>query len=180
MKKPRVKVGEYKRVFKGLLIDVFQTTARFPSGQIKTFERGVKAPSVCIMAIDEKGRLILIREYRLRHNRYEIRLPAGRIEKNESPKAAAQRELREETGFRAKNLKLFHKSEGAQSLIWSSYVFLATGLTPDPLVGDEDEDITLMPTSLTKALKMVKEETIKNEFISYLIFKLYNQRSRLS
>ena len=114
MNKKRVKVGKYKTVFNGVIFKIKQAKAIFPSGKVKTFEQAVRPVSVTIMAIDNKGQLLLTREYRQKYKRYLWRLPAGRVEKNESPLKAAQRELREETGFKARKIKLFNFSDMGQ------------------------------------------------------------------
>ncbi len=176
--KKRIKVGKYRTVFKGIIFDIKQAKAEFPSGKIKTFELAVRPPSVTILAIDDKDRLFLTREYRQKYGRYLWRLPAGRVDKNEKPIKAAQRELQEETGYKAKKLKLFHMSGMGQSLDWKRYTYIATGLTHAPLLGDEDEDIKVIPTSLSKAYKLVKEGKVENEGMAYIIFKLYNQKKK--
>lgn len=175
----RIKIGKYKTVFRGIIFEIKQAKAIFPSGQVKIFEQAVRPPSVTILAIDKKGKLLLTREYRSKYKRYLWRLPAGRVDRKENQLKAAQRELREETGFRASKMKLFHLTDMGQSLDWKRYTYLATGLTSAPLKGDEDEDITVVPTSILKAFKMVLEGKIENEAMSYLILKLYNSRNKL-
>src|SRR3989344_2547288 len=174
--KKRVKVGKYKTVFNGVIFKIKQAKAIFPSGKVKTFEQAVRPVSVTIMAIDNKGQLLLTREYRQKYKRYLWRLPAGRVEKNESPLKAAQRELREETGFKARKIKLFNFSDMGQSLDWKRYTYLATELKPAPLAGDEDEDIKVIPTPIKKAFGMVLKSKIQSMDMAYLILKLYNQK----
>ena len=173
MAKKRIKVGKYKTVFRGITFEIKRARAISPSGKIKILEQATRPPLVTILALDEKGRLLLNLEYRLKYKKYLWRLPAGRVDKEEDPLKAAQRELREETGFRAKKIKLFHTSESGQSLNWEKYAYLATGLTPDPLEGDEDEDIKVVPTSIDKAFKMAIGGEIKNEEMAYLVIRLY-------
>lgn len=58
--------------------------------------------SAVMMARDARGRILLVRQYRLPARDYLWELPAGRIDEGETPLRAARRELREETGCTAK------------------------------------------------------------------------------
>jgi len=173
MAKKRVKVGKYKTVFKGVIFKIKQAKAVFPSGKITTFEQVARPPTVTILAIDAKGRLLLTKEYRLKHRKYLWRLPSGRVEKNETPLQAARRELQEEAGLKAKKLKLFHVRGSSQTLDWKLYCYIATDFTPAPTKSDEDEDIKIVPTSIKKAFKMVANGEIKKENMAYVIMKLH-------
>src|SRR5437764_10694845 len=71
--------------------------------------------SAVVMPVDEKKRVLLVRQYRLPAKQYLWELPAGRIDPGENALQAARRELREETGYRAKKfVKLadFYPSPG--------------------------------------------------------------------
>jgi ADP-ribose pyrophosphatase len=98
--------------------------------------------SAVMMPVDEKGRVLLVRQYRLPARASLWELPAGRLDPGETPLAAARRELVEETGYRARNWKKlvsFYVSPGYVSEKMT--IFLATGLTagePRPM---EDEKI---------------------------------------
>src|SRR5712691_13475274 len=61
--------------------------------------------SAVMMPVDQKGRVLLVRQYRLPARRYLWELPAGRVDEGETPLQAAKRELGEETGYRAKQWK---------------------------------------------------------------------------
>src|SRR6516225_11807249 len=63
------------------------------------------AGSAVMMAIDEKKRILLVRQYRLPADAYLWELPAGRLDPGEKPFQAAKRELVEETGYTARNWK---------------------------------------------------------------------------
>jgi ADP-ribose pyrophosphatase len=98
--------------------------------------------SAVMMPIDEKKRILLVRQYRLPARASLWELPAGRVDPGESLLAAAKRELREETGYRArrwKKLVSFYASPGYVSEKMT--VFLATGLAEGSAQPMEDEQI---------------------------------------
>lgn len=98
--------------------------------------------SAVMLAVDEKHRVLLVRQYRLPARRYLWELPAGRLDPGETPLRAARRELAEETGFRArrwKKLVSFYPSPGYVSEKMT--LFLATDLAPGSASPMEDERI---------------------------------------
>ncbi len=178
MQKKRIRIGKYKTVFKGKILEVQRAEVIYSNGRKTTFERAIRPASVSVLAIDGQKRILLTREYRHKHNGYLWNLPGGRTDKGETPKAAAQRELREEAGIQAKRLTLFHFNDMSQTLEWKRYMFLATGLSPAPLNADEDEDITIVPMTLNKAMTLIRAGKIENETIAYVVSKLYYNRKK--
>src|ERR1700720_3307566 len=61
--------------------------------------------SAVMMAVDDRKRVLLVRQYRLPAQRFLWELPAGSIDPGEKPLQTAKRELKEETGYRAKSWK---------------------------------------------------------------------------
>jgi ADP-ribose pyrophosphatase len=100
------------------------------------------AGSAVMMPIDTRGRILLVRQYRLPARRMMWELPAGRLDPGERPLQAARRELEEETGYRARQwrkLLSLYPSPGYVSEKMT--IFVATDLTkgePRPM---EDERI---------------------------------------
>lgn len=70
----------------------------------KPFYRIIIPNGVMILALREDGKILLIRQYRPSIESYTLELPAGQIDKNESPRKAAVRELYEETGYVCKKI----------------------------------------------------------------------------
>ena len=144
-----------KRVYDGITIgiDVYDLTIE---GR-KVKREIIKHPgAAAILAFDEKNRLILVRQHRYPHG-YELEIPAGTLEKGESPKACALREIQEETGYRAKrmtHLVTYYPSIGYNTE--AIHCFVASGLTQVKKKLDTDEFITVKKIELPKLLKMIK------------------------
>jgi ADP-ribose pyrophosphatase len=98
--------------------------------------------SAVMMPVDEKNRILLVRQYRLAARKFLWELPAGTVDPGEKPLQTARRELIEETGYRAKKwtkLAEFYPSPGF--LTEKMTIYLVTGLTagePKPM---DDERI---------------------------------------
>lgn len=98
--------------------------------------------SAVMMAVDDRKRILLVRQYRLPARRKLWELPAGSIDPGEKPLQTAKRELKEETGYRAKSwqkLISFFPSPGF--LTEKMTIYLATGLTAGDAEPMEDERI---------------------------------------
>jgi len=98
--------------------------------------------SAVMMPVDDKGRILLVRQYRLPARQYLWELPAGRLDPGETPLQAARRELVEETGYSAKKwqkIAIFYASPGF--LAEKMTIYLATQLTPGEKKPMEDERI---------------------------------------
>jgi ADP-ribose pyrophosphatase len=137
-----MKIISSNEVFKNKLFTVTDEIAREPDGfEIHRFI--VRHPgSAVMMAVDENQRILLIRQFRLPAGGELWELPAGRLDPGEEPLAAAQRELREETGYEAKTwtrLAAFWPSPGYVGEKMD--IFLARDLTAGKQQLMDDERI---------------------------------------
>jgi len=169
----KIKIGTLKPVFTGKLYEVRQAPVLLPNGKKGIFETVYRSPSVTVISTDEKGRLLMNQEYRPNYKKRVWRFPGGTIEKGESPKQAAQRELQEETGFKAKKLSLFYKSSLGQTIEWERYIFLGEGLVPSKLPNDEEEDIKITFVTLAEAMALVRRGEVDHDLTEQLIYKLF-------
>lgn len=120
--------------------------------------------SVVVLAVDDSGstpRVLLERQYRHAAGDYLWELPAGRIDRGEQELRAAQRELIEETGYRASRWKRILKFYASPGFVAETMaVFLATGLTLGEAEPEEDEIIQKRMVPLPTAVSMVLKGTI--------------------
>ncbi|KKP59251.1 MAG: NUDIX hydrolase [Candidatus Magasanikbacteria bacterium GW2011_GWC2_34_16] len=170
--KIKYKIGELKTVYDGDFLQIKQRELVFSNGKKKIFEYCLRPDSVTMLPFDEKGRLLLIREYRYEDKKYEWFLPAGSVNKGEKPLTAAKRELQEEVGYNAKKWKkIFRRPSGSNFILWHVHVYVAEDLFVSKKQGDEEFEIEVVPTPLKKAVKMALDGTIENEFIAYHIIR---------
>ncbi len=141
-------------------------TVEFSDGS--TMERGaIRHPGavvlVPILSMGADPELLMLRQYRHVLDETIIELPAGTRGWNEDWLLCAQRELREETGYRANTftkLGQIWPTPGLSDELMMLY--LATELTPDPLPVDADEQIEIQSFRLSELLQMVDNGRIQD------------------
>jgi len=127
---------------------------------------------VAVLPFVEPDRVLLVRQYRHLQRGMSWELPGGGALPGETPESAAQRELREEGGYRAARLALltrFHPSNAY--LDETAYCFVATGLTPDPLPSDDDEFFERAVVPWADVLRMTLDGEITESFSTVAILQ---------
>lgn len=168
----KLKMGKIRTQYKGKIFSIKERDVSLPNNEKTIFEYCERPPSVSTLAFNEKGYLLMIKEFRYGSQKNEWFLPGGRMDKHgDTPRKAAQRELREETGYRARHIKLLHKKSPSNTLLWDIYVFVAKDLKIDPLPQEKGEYTKPQFVPLSKAVSMALSGEINNEFISYNILR---------
>lgn len=116
------------------------------------------SPAVAIVAVDAHEHVVLVRQERAPTGGAVLELPAGGVEDGEAPRAAAERELREETGLRGGEwfeAATFYTTPGYSDE--RMHLFVATGLTEGPVSPDADEELELVRFSLSDLPGLLEE-----------------------
>ena len=137
--------------------DVVRLSYRTSDGTVHTREVARHPGAVTILPILDDGRVCLIRNYRVAVDQTLIELPAGTLEPGEDPAVTAARELEEETGYRAAQVRQlceFFMSPGVLSE--RMFLFLATGLTAGPARLEGGEQIEPFIVTWQEAMSLVE------------------------
>lgn len=149
-------------VYKGRIVNLKLETYKIDD-KLKVAEIIHHPGAVVILPIDNEGRLLLIQQWRRAAKDILIELPAGTLEENEDPLNCADRELQEETGYKAGKIKAaggFFTAPGYCDEYL--YFYIATDLTSSSLPPDDDELIDLLPVTVKEAKHLIQENRIKD------------------
>lgn len=150
-------------IFSGKVVKLSVDDVVFPDGKKSKREVVHHNGGVCIVAVDDDGKILMERQYRYAMKKIIFELPAGKLEKNEDPKEAGIRELKEETGATAKTFEYLGKmypTVGYDDEI--IYFYLAKGLTFGENHFDEHEFVEVERHDVKELLSMIKNGEMKD------------------
>lgn len=133
-----------EKIYTGRVVSLKVDTVETQAGRLTTREVVVRPDTVSVLAIDDESNVLLVSQHRYVLGADTLEIPAGTIDPGETPEQAALRELREETGYGCDSLVLLHTYMPAIGYCTESMsIYLARGLSPEPLKGDEERISTV-------------------------------------
>ena len=128
--------------------------------------------SVVVLPVLPDGRIVMVRQYRYATRQYLWELVAGRMERGEDPKKGAQRELLEETGYRARKFSVFLDLFPTPGFLEERmYLLLAQGLTAGVAEPEEDEKLVVAAYSRRQLEQMMRAGKLRDaKSIAGLLF----------
>ena len=135
--------------YSGSVFNVAKVHLLLPNGKERNYDLVEHGDSVTIVPVDDHKNIYFVTQHRVGADGLLLELPAGVLEEGENPLVSARRELREEIGMDAEELKSlggFYLAPGYTDEYMT--IFLAMGLYPSPLEPDEDEFLNLVTMSV--------------------------------
>ena len=163
MPKGKAKVLKSKMIYKGPIFGVRRDEVLEPTG-VRTLREVITHPgSVVVLPVLADNRILMIQQYRYAAKQYLWELVAGRMDPGESVKRAAARELREETGYRAKKLSVFLDVFPTPGFLEERmFVLLAEGLTAGEAQPEDDEKIISRAFTVDELKQMMKTGKLRD------------------
>lgn len=162
-KSQKAQILRSEMIYQGRVFGVRRDEVIEPNGVRATREVITHPGSVVILPVLSNGRIVMIRQYRYATRQYMWELVAGRIDAGESVRQAAERELIEETGYRAKRFRVFLDMFPTPGFLEERmYVLLATGLAQGEAQPEEDERIAAKAFTRAEAEKMIRNGKLRD------------------
>ena len=155
------KILKKKSIFKTKLFNIEQADIEFKDKVLKyEIISGNSNGAVLVVPIIG-SEIIFIKEYAAAVDNYMITFPKGKIDKDESMYEAANRELQEEIGYKANNIKFIKKIYLAPGYIdHITYIMFAEDLQSSSLLGDEPEILEQIRVNKDELQKFLDESKI--------------------
>ena len=147
-----------ERLYTGPVFTVTRDEVLLPDGTKGFRDLVHSSGGVVILPLDGEGNVTLVRQFRYAHGHVLLEAVAGKLEKGEEPFAAAQRELKEETGFTAAQWDFLGAIETSPGFLTEKlYLYLARGLTRGAMDLDEGEFLEPVRFGLEEAAAMAAD-----------------------
>ncbi len=159
--------------FKGKIIEVHHDDILLPNGDESMREIVFHPGGVCIAAKNEKGEFLLVEQFRYTFDTVLLEFTAGKLEKNENPLDAANRELIEETGYEAlemTSMGLLYPSPGYLSEIIHLYYAPKTKFVGQKL--DHHEFLNVKTYTLDQLIDLILQDKLRDSKTIALVMKL--------
>ena len=149
-------------IFEGSILHVVKDDVVLPNGAHATREMALHNGAVCVVPITDNGEIIMERQFRYPFNDVIWEIPAGKIDKGETePLAAAKRELVEETGFTAGNMRFIGLYYPSPAILTEKiYMYVATDLKKGEQKLDEDEFLDILALPFDTVVQMILNNEI--------------------
>ena len=150
------KTLEKNKLYSGKIFDLFQYKVRLPSGKETHRDILEHNGAAVILAVTDDGDLVMVRQFRNGSDSVMLELPAGKLDLGEDPITCAIRELEEETGYRAAEMKPLLKMHPVAAYCTEQIsLFLALGLKKGEPTPDADEFVEVELHSPAALLDMI-------------------------
>ena len=167
-------------LFCGNVLTLKRDTVRLPNGREATREIAYLSDAVCVLALDDAERALVIEQFRSPYREVLFELPAGKLDPGETPEEAAVRELMEETGYRPSKLVPLGPMYPTPGCVREVlHLFVATELIPAYATPDEDEFINAYFMPLSEVADRIARGEVPDGKTQLMVLRYLQSRGKL-
>jgi len=160
-----------RRVFRGVVFDVYQWEQELFDGTKTTFEKLKRPDTVVVFPVLDDGRIVLTEQEQPGKEPF-IGATGGRVDEGEGILEAAKRELLEESGYEASRFHLWDAQQPISKIDWTVFVFIAKGLKQVADMSlDAGERIELKPVSFDEFVEIGLSERFGEKEIAPSLYE---------
>ena len=156
---------------KGTVITLYKDTV-IANGHEEEWDYIHHDGAAAVVAVNDEGKLVMVRQYRNALDRFTLELPAGKLDASDEPTlSCAKRELEEETGYYSEDLEFLLTVNTTVAFCNEKIdIYVATGLTPGKQHLDEDEYVDVKAYTLEELIdKILKGEIQDSKTVSAIL-----------
>lgn len=158
-----------KKVFAGVMFDVYQWEQELFDGSTATFERLKRPDSACVIPVMHDGTIVLLDEEQPGREPF-LATPGGRVEEGEDPHDAALRELREETGLVPTEIELWFALQPTSKIDWAVFFLIAHGCEQvEQPQGEPGERLRQVRCSFDEFLAHIRSPLFRDRELTSLV-----------
>ena len=159
----REKTLKTERIYDGRVVNLRVDTVELPNGRTSTREVVEHRGAVAVVPILAHDRIVMVRQFRQPTGEVLLEIPAGTLDPGEDPEECARRELTEETGYVAGELRRMLRSYLAPGYSSETlHTYLALGLTQSRPHAEPDEFLEIVTVGLADAVARIGTGGIKD------------------
>jgi ADP-ribose pyrophosphatase len=153
----------HRLIYRGLRVDLALQKVERRDGTAIERELVIHRGAVALLPMVDEGHVCMLQNHRHAIGKTLIEVPAGTIDPGESPATTAQRELVEETGYRAGRIRLIRQWYVSPGFLTERmHLFVCEDLKPGPPEHQPDEEIKLLVVPWAEAMSMVDDGRIED------------------
>ena len=157
------KIISSENIYKGKILKLRKDEVLLPNNKHSKREIVELQNAAAVLAINKNGKIIFVKQYRCPYEEILLEIPAGKVNTGEEPLSCAKRELLEETGAKAKSIKLLAETYPSPGCLKERlFLYLAEELEYSKQHLDEDEFLEVYEFTLEEAISLIKKGEIKD------------------
>jgi len=165
-----------KRVFKGVIFDVYQWQQKMYDNSYTTFEMLKRPDTVQIIAITPNNKILIAKQKQPQYKNYFYSIFGGRVDPGESPLQAAKRELLEEAGYESNDWELITTKALYHKIEWTMYNYVARNCRQTKKQAlDKGEKIKVLKLNFAEFEKIFLLDSFRSQDIALDILRLTKQ-----